>query len=102
MRHCGRRKQPTRVSRTPPSLEAATAVTKLRPSASAAPPSPQAPAPAGRSGNGWSSLTWSRDDQLGRGCDLGRDDRGDHAYPGYVITVSCEACGWVAVTSQPV
>src|SRR5207302_8587548 len=31
-----------------------------------------------------------------------RDDRGADAYPGYVIKVSCEACGWVAVTSQPV
>ena len=31
-----------------------------------------------------------------------RDDRGAHAYPGRVIKVSCEACGWVAITSQPV
>ena len=31
-----------------------------------------------------------------------RDDRAAHAYPGRVIKVSCEACGWVAITSQPV
>ena len=31
-----------------------------------------------------------------------RDDRGAQAYPGRVIKVSCEACGWVAITSQPV
>jgi hypothetical protein len=25
-----------------------------------------------------------------------------HAYPGRVIKVACEACGWVAITGQPV
>jgi hypothetical protein len=29
-------------------------------------------------------------------------DRRSHPYPDGVIRISCEACGWVAITSQPV
>jgi hypothetical protein len=34
--------------------------------------------------------------------DRGEATGSSRAYPGRVIKVSCEACGWVAITSQPV
>ena len=38
----------------------------------------------------------------GSGGGAGETTAQSHAYPGRVIKVSCEACGWVAITSQPV